>query len=255
MTALSELSTPPEALPTDLDRARLPRHVATIMDGNGRWARQRGLPRIRGHQKGVDALREMLRASCDWGIASLTVYAFSTENWKRSLQEVDFLLALIARSLRRELPEIMSRGVRVRFMGNLAALPPALKKEIDYVSQLTCHNSTLNLTLATNYGGRQEIVNVCRVIAAKVKTGELELGEIDESLFAQHLETQEMGDPDLVIRTSGELRVSNFLLWQMAYAEFYITETLWPDFNRAAFHQALLAYQQRDRRYGKVSKT
>lgn len=255
MTAFSVSSSdlPTAELPTDLDRDRLPRHVAAIMDGNGRWARQRGLPRIVGHQKGVDSLRELVRACSDWGVAALTVYAFSTENWKRPLEEVDFLLGLIARSLRAELPEMTRKGVRVRVMGDIAALPPALRREIAHVSEATQANQKVNFTLATNYGGRQEIVQVCRDIAEQVKRGELEPGAIDEQLFAQHLATCDLGDPDLVIRTSGELRLSNFLLWQLAYAELYVTDTLWPDFDRSAFHAALLAYQKRDRRFGKVS--
>lgn len=249
MTAQSPLY---QVLPQDLDQERLPKHVAVIMDGNGRWAKQRGLPRIMGHRKGVDTLKDLLRCSRDWGIQALTAYAFSTENWGRPLEEVDFLMTLFERVLRRELEEMMQENVRIRFAGNLAALPNSLQAEIDRAMNQTAHNKGIQFTVATNYGGRQEIINACRAIATQVQEGKLSPDEIDESTFEQHLYTVGLSDPDLLIRTSGELRLSNFLLWQMAYAEIYVTETLWPDFDRAEFHQALSNYQQRHRRFGKV---
>lgn len=239
-------------LPTDLDRDRLPRHVATIMDGNGRWARRRGLPRVRGHQRGVDVLKELLRCCRDWGIPALTVYAFSTENWGRPAKEVEFLLTLFEQVLRREREEMQREQVRLRFMGDLSALPRSLQEQIARATDETEGNSGVQFTVATNYGGRQEIVSACRAIAAEVEAGRVSAEEIDESLFERHLYTAGMSHPDLLIRTSGEMRISNFLLWQVAYAEIYVTETCWPDFDRRAFHRALAAYQQRDRRFGKL---
>ncbi len=239
-------------LPVDLKQERLPNHVAVIMDGNGRWAKRRGLPRIMGHRQGVDALKDLLRCCKDWGIGALTAYAFSTENWGRPLEEVEFLMTLFERILRRELQEMMAENVRIRFVGNLHALPDSLQAEIERAMTKTESNSGIWFTVATNYGGRQEILHACRAIATQVQQGTLDPDGIDEALFERHLYTAGVCDPDLLIRTSGEMRLSNFLLWQMAYGELYVTETLWPDFNRNEFHQALSAYQQRERRFGKV---
>lgn len=241
-----------QELPSDLDQDRLPRHVAVIMDGNGRWAKRRGLPRIMGHRQGVDALKDLLRCCNDWGIQALTAYAFSTENWGRPHEEVTFLMTLFERVLMRELQEMMKENVRIQFVGNLEDLPPSLQAQIERSMNETKNNRGIQFTVATNYGGRQEILQACRAIATKVQQGHLQPHEIDEELFSRHLYTANVCDPDLLIRTSGEMRLSNFLLWQMAYGELYITEALWPDFDRAAFHQALSAYQQRDRRFGKV---
>jgi undecaprenyl diphosphate synthase len=239
-------------LPPDLRLEKLPRHVAVIMDGNGRWARQRGLPRIMGHRRGVDTLKSLLRCCDDWGIPALTAYAFSTENWGRPPEEVDFLMTLFERVLRRELHELVKEDVRIRFVGNLTALPLSLQREIGQSMAATANNQGICFTVATNYGGRQEIVQVCRRIAQQVKAGQLHPDDIDESIIEQHLYTQGIEDPDLLIRTSGEMRISNFLLWQLAYAEIHITDVLWPDFDRSAFHRALLDFQQRQRRFGKV---
>jgi undecaprenyl diphosphate synthase len=239
-------------LPADLDQNRLPNHVAVIMDGNGRWAKRQGLPRIKGHQRGVDALKDLLRCCQDWGIPALTVYAFSTENWGRPLEEVDFLITLFERVIRRELDDMIAENVQCHVVGNLERLPQSLQKEMERAMLLTQDNSGIQFTVATNYGGRQEIIQACRAIASQVQQGVLQPDQVDEALFASHLYTAKLSDPDLLIRTSGEMRISNFLLWQLAYAEFYITETLWPDFDRTEFHRALLAYQQRDRRFGKV---
>ena len=239
-------------LPTDLQIDRLPHHVAVIMDGNGRWAKRQGLPRIMGHRRGADILKDLLRCCSDWGISALTAYAFSTENWGRPLEEVDFLMSLFERILRRELKEMMQEDVRIRFVGDLSLLPKSLQEEIAQSMADTAKNQGIQFTVATNYGGRQEIIQACQAIAHQVQTGEIQPGDITENLFAKHLYTAEVGDPDLLIRTSGEMRISNFLLWQLAYAEIYITETLWPDFDRQEFHQALVSYQKRDRRFGKV---
>lgn len=239
-------------LPPDLKRERLPRHVAVIMDGNGRWAKRRGLPRIMGHKAGVDALKDLLRCCKDWGIQALTAYAFSTENWGRPLEEVDFLMTLFERVLCKELREMVQENVQIQFVGNLNALPRSLQAEISRSMADTQHNRGIRFTVATNYGGRQEIMHACRAIAHQVQQGLLQPDEIDETLFERYLYTAGICDPDLLIRTSGEMRISNFLLWQMAYAEMYITETLWPDFDRTEFHRALCSYQQRERRFGKV---
>ena len=241
-----------EKLPADLNPSRLPKHVAVIMDGNGRWAKKKGKPRIIGHQQGVDALKDLLRCCKDWGIPALTAYAFSTENWGRPSAEVQFLMTLFERVLRRELQEMMAENVKIRFVGNLAGLPESLRQEIDRSMEDTKNNRGIEFTVATNYGGRQEIVQACQAIASKVEQGYLEVDQIDEELFEQHLYTKEIIHPDLLIRTSGEMRISNFLLWQMAYAEIYVTSTLWPDFDRVEFHKALATYQQRERRFGKV---
>ena len=239
-------------LPADLQQERLPQHVAVIMDGNGRWAQQRGLPRLIGHRRGVDTLKELLRCCRDWGIRALTAYAFSTENWGRPLEEVEFLMTLFERVLRQELREMVAEGVRIQFVGNLQALPHSLQAEIERSMEETRNNPGIQFTVATNYGGRQEIVQACRAIATQVQQGLLQPQDIDETVFAQHLYTAGTCDPDLLIRTSGEMRISNFLLWQMAYAELYITDALWPDFDRSEFHQALCAFQSRSRRFGKV---
>lgn len=239
-------------LPADLHRERLPRHVAVIMDGNGRWAKQRGLPRFMGHRRGVDALKDLLRCCRDWGVEALTAYAFSTENWGRPSEEVEFLMTLFERVLRQELREMMEEDVRIRFVGNLSVLPRSLQAEIEKSVAETANNEGIQFTIATNYGGRQEIIQACRAISQQVQQGNLNPDDIDEALFDRHLYTAGICDPDLLIRTSGEMRLSNFLLWQMAYAEIYVTDTLWPDFDRDQFHQALSAYQQRERRFGKV---
>jgi undecaprenyl diphosphate synthase len=222
------------------------------MDGNGRWAKRRGLPRIMGHRRGVDVLKALLRCCRDWGIEALTAYAFSTENWGRPTEEVEFLMTLFERVLRQELREMMQENVRIRFVGNLLALPASLREEIERAVEATRNNQGIQFTVATNYGGRQEILQACRAIAAKVEKGLLQADEIDEVLFERHLYTTGICDPDLLIRTSGEMRISNFLLWQMAYAEIYVTDTLWPDFDRKEFHHALVSYQQRERRFGKL---
>lgn len=241
-----------QQLPPDLTLERLPKHVAVIMDGNGRWAKNQGLPRIMGHKKGVDALKDLLRCCKDWGIKALTAYAFSTENWNRPLEEVDFLMTLFQRVLRQELRGMMQENVQIHFVGKLDALPHSLQAEIERSMSETQHNQDIQFTVATNYGGRQEIIDATKAIAHLVQQGKIQPQDIDEALFSSHLYTAGICDPDLVIRTSGEMRISNFLLWQMAYSEIYVTDTLWPDFDRAEFHRALANYQKRDRRFGKV---
>ncbi len=241
-----------QTLPADLDRHRLPKHVAVIMDGNGRWAKRQGLPRVVGHRQGVDALKDLLRCCKDWGIESLTAYAFSTENWGRPVEEVDFLMILFERMLRQELEQMHLEGVRIRFVGDLAPLPKSLQAEMQRSMVETADNSAIQFTVAINYGSRHEIVKVCRQLAEMVEHEHLKPEEITEKLFAEHLYTDGASDPDLLIRTSGEMRISNFLLWQIAYSEIYFTDILWPEFNRVEFHRALVSYQERDRRFGKV---
>jgi undecaprenyl diphosphate synthase len=241
-----------QELPLDLKRELLPKHVAVIMDGNGRWAERQGLPRIMGHKAGVDALKDLLRCCQDWGIQALTAYAFSTENWKRPQDEVEFLMTLFQRVLRQELREMVEENVQIKFVGDLHSLPAVLQEEISRSMEETRNNRGIEFTVAKNYGGRQDILQACRAIADRVKQGSLQPDEIDEAVFESHLYTAGSCDPDLLIRTSGEMRISNFLLWQIAYAEIYITNTFWPDFDRSEFHHALSAYQQRERRFGKV---
>ena len=241
-----------KTLPLDLDRDRLPQHVAFIMDGNGRWAQQRGLPRIAGHRQGARVLKDLVRCCRDWGIPALTVYAFSTENWQRPLKEVEFLMRLFERLLRKELAEMHQEGVRLRFLGDLSELPETLQEEMHRACATTAHNHGVTFNVAVNYGSRLEITRACQSLAQQVQRGLLQPEDIDEAAISQQLYSGDGPDPDLLIRTSGEQRLSNYLLWQMAYTELYFTDRLWPDFDLAALHEALLSFQQRDRRFGKV---
>jgi undecaprenyl diphosphate synthase len=241
-----------KTLPLDIDRDRLPQHVAFIMDGNGRWAKQRGLPRIAGHRQGARILKDLVRCCKDWGIPTLTVYAFSTENWQRPLKEVEFLMHLFERLLRKELTEMYQEGVRLQFLGDLSELPKSLQNEMMRACQTTAQNQAVTFNIAVNYGSRLEITRACQRLAQKVQQGLLAPEDITETVISQQMYTMSSPDPDLLIRTSGEQRLSNYLLWQLAYTELYFTDRFWPDFDRAAFHQALLNYQQRDRRFGKV---
>jgi len=239
-------------LPAGLDPARLPAHVAVIMDGNGRWASQRKLPRVMGHREGVEALKRTLRLCSDWGIGALTAYAFSTENWSRPGEEVSFLMTLFERVLARELHAMEQEQVRIRFLGDLEQLPEGLQQLIADATARTAGNSGIHFNVCTNYGGRRELVRAARLLAQQVARGELDPEDIDEAAFAAQLHTHGECDPDLLIRTSGEQRISNFLLWQLAYAELHITDVLWPDFDEAALTTALLDYQNRQRRFGGV---
>ncbi|MCT0200566.1 isoprenyl transferase [Synechococcus sp. CS-1325] len=240
-------------LPDLLDPARLPAHVAVIMDGNGRWAKQRNLPRVMGHREGVEALKRTLRLCSDWGIGALTTYAFSTENWNRPGEEVSFLMTLFERVLARELEGLEREQVRIRFLGDLGQLPAGLQRLIEAATERTAANTGIHFNVCTNYGGRRELVQAARQLAVEVSRGALDPAAIDEAAFAAQLETAGEVDPDLLIRTSGEYRISNFLLWQLAYAEIHITDVLWPDFDQAALVRALLDYQNRQRRFGGVA--
>ena len=245
---------PTTALPAVLQADQLPAHVAVIMDGNGRWARQRGLPRVMGHRQGVEALKRTLRLCSDWGIGALTAYAFSTENWSRPGEEVSFLMTLFEQVLARELEALQKEQVRIRFLGDLAPLPQKLQALITEATERSAANSGIHFNVCTNYGSRQELVQAARALAAQVQRGELEPGAIDENALAAQLHTAGQPDPDLLIRTSGEQRLSNFLLWQLAYAELHVTDVLWPDFDAAALTQALVDFQGRQRRFGGVQE-
>jgi undecaprenyl diphosphate synthase len=228
----------------------LPRHIAIIMDGNGRWAQARGLPRIAGHRSGAEAVRRTLEAAGELGIPYLTLFGFSSENWKRPLDEVDDLMGLLRHYLRGEIAELHRKGVRLRVIGEIERLAPDIIAMIRHAEALTRDNDRINLTIALSYGGRAEIVAAARAVAAKVAAGNLPLDRVDEDAIARHLFTADLPDPDLLIRTSGEQRISNFLLWQCAYAELVFTKTLWPDFGRADLEQAIAEFGGRERRYG-----
>ena len=236
--------------PIGLDPHRMPAHIAVIMDGNGRWAKAKGLPRIMGHRAGVEALKRTLRLCSDWGIRALTVYAFSTENWSRPGEEVKFLMALFERVLQRELESLQQEKVRIRFLGDLEGLPTRLQELISKATALTAMNTGIHFNVCTNYGGRRELVLAAQKLAERSAKGDLDPSLIDENLFAAELFTATDADPDLLIRTSGEMRVSNFLLWQLAYAEIHICDVLWPDFDATALREALADFQSRCRRYG-----
>jgi undecaprenyl diphosphate synthase len=230
----------------------MPHHIAMIMDGNGRWAQQRGLPRIAGHQQGANRVKELLRCCKDWGIQSMTIYAFSTENWGRPVAEVEFLMRLFEGLLKAELTAMHAEGVRIRFLGDKSQVPPSLQQMMDHAIELTAYNNDVFFNVAINYGSRKEIVKACQNIVQQVRLGEVEPQDINEALFSQYLDTAGLPDPDLLIRTSGEQRLSNFLLWQLAYTEIYVTQTCWPDFDRDALISAITDYQQRHRRFGKI---
>ncbi|MGO4386188.1 isoprenyl transferase [Microvirga sp. 2YAF29] len=230
-----------------------PVHVAIIMDGNGRWAAQRGLPRFEGHRKGIEAIRRAVRAAGDLGIRYLTVYSFSAENWRRPAEEVSFLMGLLKRFVRHDLAELHANNIRVRIIGERQGLPADIRVLLEESEQLTRGNTGLTLVIAFNYGGRQEIVNAVRALAERVKAGTLDPASIDMDVLSAALDTHDIPDPDLVIRTSGEQRVSNFLTWQTAYSEFVFLPDYWPDFDEAIFKAAIDEYCRRDRRFGGLS--
>jgi undecaprenyl diphosphate synthase len=236
----------------DLDVAKLPRHVAIIMDGNGRWAQKRLLNRVKGHEKGVEVVRNIVRTCRKLHIAALTLYAFSTENWQRPKNEIKALMALLKSFLKKELPELQEQRIRLGVIGQPHRLPLDVQEALRNAMSATADNDRMLLNLALSYGGRTEITEMVQQIAGRVAGGTLSPGDIDEAMVADHLYTRGLPDPDLLIRTSGEMRLSNFLLWQLAYAEFFVTDTLWPDFTPEEFLAILTQYQQRDRRFGKV---
>lgn len=230
--------------------AGMPRHVAIIMDGNGRWAASRGLPRTAGHRQGVEALRRAVKAAADFGIEYLTIYSFSSENWSRPAAEVSFLLELLRRFIRRDVAELHQEGVKITVIGDRAGLDPGIVALLEDAERLTRDNAKLKLVVAFNYGSRQEMTRAARVIAEKVRAGKIDPSDVTPAVIANHLDTGGMPDPDLLIRTGGEQRLSNYLLWQCAYTEFVFVDAYWPDFSRDMFEQALAEYRSRDRRFG-----
>ncbi|GMU23415.1 MAG: isoprenyl transferase [Phycisphaerae bacterium] len=235
-----------------LQREQMPRHVAIIMDGNGRWANARGLPRINGHIEGAAGVREIITHCARLHLEALTLYSFSAENWKRPRAEVDALMELYVEYLMKEREEIMENNVRLIQIGRRQGLPDAVLRELDKTQSLSAANTGLALCLAINYGSRLEIVDAVRSIAARVKAGELEPDDVDEATIGEHLYTAGVPDPDLLIRTAGEMRISNFLLWQISYSELYVTDVLWPDFRKEHLNEAIRGYAARDRRFGAV---
>jgi undecaprenyl diphosphate synthase len=233
-----------------LDPKKLPEHVAIIMDGNGRWAEQRGMDRVRGHQTGAESVREIVRASRELGIHWLTLYAFSEENWKRSKFEIRTLMRLLRRFLKSELDEMLENGIRLQAIGRITKLDASTRQTLARTMERTAGNRDMVLTLALSYGGRQEILDAFRSLALRLEQGDISLDQITEQTVSRSLYTSAMPDPDLLIRTSGEYRVSNFLLWQIAYTEFYVTPTLWPDFRKEEFLRAIEDYENRERRFG-----
>ncbi len=241
-------------LKDQIDSAKLPNHLAIIMDGNGRWAKKKGMLRIFGHESGTKSVREVVETSAELGIRCLTLYAFSTENWKRPKKEVQTLMNLLVTSLKKEIKTLQDNNIKLSAIGCLEDLPKKAHRELFEVIEKTKDNTRMTLTLALSYGSREELISVIKEIAYKVKNNIISVETIDESIINRHLYTRKLPDVDLLIRTSGEQRISNFLLWQIAYAELYFTDTLWPDFKKNNLYEALISYQQRERRFGKTSE-
>ena len=241
-------------LETEIQKDKLPKHVAIIMDGNGRWAKQKGMLRVFGHENGTKAVRVVVETAAKLGVENLTLYAFSTENWNRPKVEVDTLMNLLIKSLKKELPTLLKNKIKLQTIGATSMLPNNAQMELEEVIQKTKENQAMTLTLALSYGSREELVATIKNIANKVKNNIISLESIDESIINQHLYTHNLPDVDLLIRTSGEHRLSNFLLWQIAYAELYFVDVLWPDFSEKEFYKAIINYQNRERRFGKTSE-
>ena len=237
-----------------INKDNLPKHLAIIMDGNGRWAKQKGLLRTLGHESGTKSVKSTVETCAKLGIENLTLYAFSTENWNRPKLEVDTLMKLLVRSLKKELRTLQNNNIKLNSIGNLSKLPESILKELNDVIDKTKDNTRMTLTLALSYGSREELLNVVKNISNKVKNNIISIDTIDESIINQHLYTHNLPDVDLLIRTSGEHRISNFLLWQIAYAELFFTDVLWPDFTDENLYEAIISYQKRERRFGKTSE-
>jgi len=237
-----------------IDLTNLPKHLAIIMDGNGRWAKQQGFLRTLGHESGTKSVKEIIKSSAKLGIENLTLYAFSTENWNRPKIEVQTLMKILIRSLKKELKTLQENDIKLNAIGNLEKLPKSAQDELQDVIEKTKNNSRMTLTLALSYGSRDEIVNAVRNISDKVKNNIISIDSIDDSIINEHLYTRNLPEVDLLIRTSGEHRISNFLLWQIAYAELYFTDILWPDFKEQDLYEAIISYQKRERRFGKTSE-
>lgn len=242
------------AMKEKIDPNNLPKHIAVIMDGNGRWAKSKGAARVFGHQNAIEAVRAATEGCAELGVKFLTLYAFSTENWGRPKIEVDALMQLLVTTIKNEMGTLMKNNVRLTSIGDVDSLPKACKQELKEAIELTNNNTGLTLILALNYSGRWEIVEAVKKIAALAVSQQIDIEEITQELLSNHLTTKAIPDPELLIRTSGEMRVSNFLLWQIAYTELYVTSVLWPDFRRDHLYEAILAYQQRERRFGKISE-
>ena len=235
-----------------IDLANLPHHIAIIMDGNGRWAKRKGAARIFGHRNAIQSVTEVTEGCGELGIKYLTLYAFSTENWGRPKDEVDGLMELLVNTIKKEISNLMENQVRLQTIGDISLLPKACQKNLEEAKEVTKNNTGLTVLLALNYSGRWEILKAARALAEDVRRGLLDAEDIDERIFSDRLQTASVPDPELLIRTSGELRVSNFLLWQIAYTELYITKTLWPDFRKEDLYEAIYSYQHRERRFGKI---
>jgi undecaprenyl diphosphate synthase len=242
------------SLADSINKENLPKHLAIIMDGNGRWAKQKGLLRAFGHENGTKSVRTVVETSAKLGIENLTLYAFSTENWNRPKLEVDLLMELLINSLKNELKTLQENNIRLNSIGNLDLLPKSAQKKLQEVIETTKSNSRMVLTLALSYGSREELINAVKNISNKVKNNIISIDKIDESIINQHLYTRDLPEVDLLIRTSGEHRISNFLLWQIAYSELYFTDVLWPDFREDDLYEAIISYQKRERRFGKTSE-
>ena len=241
-------------LKSQIDLQKLPKHIAVIMDGNGRWAKEHGKPRVFGHRNGVTAVRETTEAAAELGVEYLTLYAFSTENWNRPRLEVNALMSLLVETLRNELNTLNENNIRLQAIGDLEKLPPKTHKALLEGIRNTQHNQRMTLVLALNYSAKWEILEATRKISRLVKAGQIDLEQINEELFSSSLSTEGIPDPELLIRTSGETRLSNFLLWQIAYSELYFTNIFWPQFNKEAFYRAIIDFQNRERRFGKTSE-
>ena len=241
-----------EELLEQIDLNRIPQHIAIIMDGNGRWAKKQKLARIKGHVAGTKIIKNLIRSCSDLGVKVLSLYCFSTENWRRPMEEVNFLMDLVRSYLVREANDMVAEGVRLRGIGDLEPLPDKVKREIFRVSEMTKDCSKIELNIAINYGGRQEILRAVKAIAEEIQIGKFNVEDLNETTFSQYLYTTGQPDPDLMIRTSGEQRISNYFLWQLAYTEIYFTDVNWPDFNEEELYRAVIAYQKRDRRFGGI---
>lgn len=241
-------------LKESINKNNIPKHVAIIMDGNGRWAKQHGEDRIFGHHEGVNSVREIVEACGEIGVKFLTLYAFSTENWNRPKEEVDALMELLVSTISMETPNLHKKGVKLDVIGDIQSLPASCQKELQESIDLTAQNTTVTLVLALSYSSKWEITDAVKKIARRIESGELKSGDITSRLIDENLNTKNIPDPELMIRTSGEHRISNFLLWQLAYSEFYFTDVLWPDFRKDEFYKAIISYQNRERRFGKTSE-
>ncbi len=243
-----------QELKSQINLEKLPQHIAVIMDGNGRWAKQQGKPRVYGHRNGVESVRQVTEACAELGVPWLTLYAFSTENWGRPRTEVDALMSLLVETIKQEIETLNKNNIRLQAIGDLKALPPSTYEALQFGIDNTAGNDRMTLVLALNYSARWEITHAARTLAQQVRSGQLEPDAIDEQVFAGALTTAGMPDPELLIRTSGELRISNFLLWQLAYTELYFTKVFWPEFRKKHLYEAILDFQRRERRFGKISE-